>query len=207
MKRIYSFLLVIIMLVSFTMTLTACDKKSHKSSLEETVKKEPIEILKDYLKSNGNMYGYKNYGYSNDKYEFYEIEYDEKDDEITLSYVLLEDASESSLKSGYYPLSSIKRLATVYLDYKSNYSKTTWHYIFTDNTIYSGEANINKSVFSKSNDTLYDVDLTGLVSYSHYDITLSLFKSDVSSTFHYAEELFKKYNIDVSLSDLGYSNY
>ena len=81
-----------------------------------------------------------------------------------------------------------------------------WYYYITDNSTYWAEANIDKHVFSKSNDTLKDMDIH--VDYSKfYDIVEDLFKGDVSSTLTYIDALLEKTDIEIDLSDLGFLNY
>ena len=167
--------------------------------------KEKIDILKDYLKENGDLQDYAKYGYSGD-YEVYGIKYDSKLDDIIFYCYLIEDVSESDIKNDNYDYNDYQRTTKIYLDFKSQYSKVDWYYYITDNSTYWAEANIDKHVFSKSNDTLKDMDIH--VDYSKfYDIVEDLFKGDVSSTLTYIDALLEKTDIEIDLSDLGFLNY
>jgi hypothetical protein len=121
--------------------------------------------------------------------------------------MILEDVTLTEMSNGTYSYDDISRYVTVYVDYKSSYSKVDWYMVLTEDSIYSANANLNKTIFSKSNDTLQDVDINGLLLSSHYNMTESLFKSSVSYALEFAEKLLNDADIGVSLYDLGYQNY
>lgn len=166
-----------------------------------------IDVLKKYLERNGDLKGYKKLRTINNEvyYEVYEISYNEQKEDVVFSCVQLKNVDEDKIYT--YPTESVEVITTIYLNGNSELSKTDWYYFITSNTTYIATANIDKTVFSKSNDTVYDIKITGLIDSKHYDITKSIFLSDLSSTLEYAEELLDETDMDVSLYDLGYINY
>ncbi|MBE6807412.1 MAG: zinc ribbon domain-containing protein [Ruminococcaceae bacterium] len=162
-----------------------------------------LDTLKKYLKENGDLKGYKK-AYSGD-YVVYDISYNTDKNDIIFSYTELEGVTEENVYT--YSRENIDSFTLIYLNGESSLSKVNWYYFFTDSSNYSASANIDKTIFSKSNDTLSNVDITGLISASHYDITKSLFVNDVLSTLACAKELLEGAGINVTLSDLGYTAF
>ena len=201
MKKLLSLTTTLILIIVTICFCVACTQPESQQPESQS----SIEILISYLKKQGPLEGYEKYGYSD--YSLYSIKYDTTKKDIVFSYIILEDVTSSDIANGNYNYKNYGSHTKIYLDYKSQYSKVESTLFLTESTIYSMDANLNKSIFSKSNDTLYDIDIDGLLSYNHYDMVKSLLTSYVSSTLTYAEKLLEKSNINITLYDLGYLNY
>lgn len=179
------------------------DRKREDSDKEEEENVDKTDKLKQHLKENGDLRTYQK-TYSGD-YAVYKLSYDEDKDDVSISCVELADVEEEEVYS--YSYEQIKCLTTICVNNKSGLAKAEWYYHVTENSTYVASGNIDKSVFSKSNDTIDNVRITGLVASNHYDITKSLFVGDVSSALEQAQKLLNEADIGVSLSDLGFVNY
>ncbi len=176
-------------------------RTSKQSEEEEELSK--FETVKAYIEKNGRLETYEeNY---NDGYDIYSVSYDQEKNCLDFTCVSLEDIDESELEN--YQYENIKFLTTIYIDENSSKCSVSWFYNITDNSKYSATSNLDKGVFSKSNNTMENVNISGLIDYRHYDITKSMFESDVLDTIESAGKLLNDNNTGVSLKDLGFGNF
>ena len=167
------------------------------------MKKTSEEKLRDYLLENGtktydDLYYIKSYEYKNSKYDTYFIYYDKENDEIYFASFQKEEIVNHprTLKTIQY--------TDIPLDYNSDYSQISYCY---ENTIYYVvEGEINKKKYSKSNDRIENIDILSNYSAGN-SIAESLCKSHVSTLLEKVEEMLEELDINVTLNQLGFSNY
>lgn len=199
--------ILILTLVTGICAFTSCNSKSNDNVSKET----PIDQLKNYIIEHGTISNYKktdDSGY----YDLYKIEYDSEIDDIIFSCVGVYVDDESDIINESYPSENRDSSTTIHLDYKSTYSFVKWSSWSDGRKYFDITANLDKSIFSKSNNTMYDINITDWQKHFDYypdtkNLLESRFKREVATTLNHVEELLKTTNIGITLNDLGYSNY
>ena len=202
MKKLASLILAMLLLLS----ITGCGNTTndHDSNENHEEQSTPEEKLINYLIKSGssqysNIYYVKGFDIYGSDYVTHFLYYDENDNEIYFSSFIGDDWIDSPRSmTGYTEHIKIP------LDYQSSYSHASYSYNST--ICYVVEGNINKNKFSKSNDTIEDIEVITNFS-SGKSLAIEMFKSSISSLLEFADEKLSSFNIDVSLSDLGFTNY
>lgn len=208
-KLAHGRLLVIILFTVFTVNLYFVSCDNNNSSTDEAISSQtptlsPEEKLIDYLIEHGNsrysgIYYITDYDYNRSNTYTYFLFFDEDENEIYFSRF-----TGDNLITSPHSLRGFTQHIEIPLDFNSSYSHASYSY---DSTImYVVEENINKNKFSKSNDTIEDIEVIGNFSLGN-SMAKDMFKSSVSDLLSYINDELKNLDIGISLSDLGFVNY
>lgn len=213
-----------ILLLSLVPFLFGCNEQDDGVNTVDSItnETEPVknakEILVDYLKENGtsidNVYYITTYeklstvfhsGYHN-----YFIRYDEGEDEVYFDlYIANEKIETPSPKKAWNELS-------MPIDFFSNYSHATleydYYYQYYAHASGRVEGNVDKRIFSMSNDTINDITIESLFTYDELEsearkLAEEDFKYCVGKMLSKANDMLKDNGVGISLVDLGFTNY